>query len=43
MMEETIKYFHFKNYHLNFPPKSWQIASGILIGTQTTEAYIQYC
>jgi hypothetical protein len=22
MMEETIKYFHFKNYHLNFPPKS---------------------
>jgi hypothetical protein len=22
MTEETIKYFHFKNYHLNFLPKS---------------------
>jgi hypothetical protein len=22
VMEETIKYFHFKNYHLNFLPKS---------------------
>jgi hypothetical protein len=31
--EETIKDFHFKNYHLNFIPKSRQIASGILIGT----------
>jgi exonuclease III len=32
--EETIKYFHFKNYHLNFLPKSQQIASGILTGTR---------
>jgi exonuclease III len=33
VMEEAIKCFHFKNYHLNFLPKSRQIASGILIGT----------
>jgi exonuclease III len=34
VMEETIKYFQFKNYHLNFLPKSRQMASGILIGTR---------
>jgi hypothetical protein len=32
MIEKTIKYSHFKNYHLNFLPKSQKIASGILTG-----------
>jgi hypothetical protein len=38
--EETIKYFHFKNYHLNFLPKLRKIASGILIGTHKPPKHI---
>jgi hypothetical protein len=33
LTEGNIKYFNFKNYNLNFLPKSRQIASGILIRT----------
>lgn len=34
--EENVKYFNLKNYHLNFVPKSRQIASDILIRTCKT-------
>lgn len=38
--EENVKYFHLKNYHSNFVPKSRQTASDILIGTLKTMKHI---